>query len=188
MKSFVYAAAVSLCASGSFAGGYVSTGGKPLAGVSQPSAQAWTGFYAGLHYGSGSVTAALGSISRDTDMDAFGLHAGYQHDFGQYVLGLELDHNRLDGDVGESADLTRLRARAGKGFGRVLPYLTVGGAYYTEPGYSDFGVTYGLGAEVLVTDRFVAGLEYTRQEVANVDGTGVDLTANILQARASFRF
>lgn len=87
----------------------------------------WTGFYAGAQYGKGSFELSGNGVSADEDMDAYGLHGGYLRDFGKFVLGGELDYNKLDIDnVDDKGDLTRLRARAGYDMGRFMPYVTLG--------------------------------------------------------------
>ena len=148
----------------------------------------WGGVYAGVHYGAGTVDARGPAGRAETDIDAYGLHGGYLHDFDGSVLGAELDYDRLDGEGGKSADLTRLRARAGMAHGRVLPYLSLGLAHYSDDTYSDTGITYGIGADVQLTGTVLLGLDYSRDRIDNVDGTGADLEIDSLRIRASFRF
>jgi opacity protein-like surface antigen len=151
----------------------------------------WTGFYAGLQYGQGTATASFEGDDADTDFDAYGVHGGYNRDFGKYVLGGELDYNRLDldDDAGE-ADLTRLRARAGYDMGRFLPYVTLGAAHIsTDEDYGDLSettVTYGIGADFKVTEKFTVGAEYTKQDFDDIDDLNLD--TDMVQVRASYRF
>ena len=90
--------------------------------------------------------------------------------------------------IPDSADLIRLRARAGFDLGRFQPYATLGGARLSYNGLSETGFTYGIGGEYLVTDRFSLGAEYSRVHFNDVQGTGVDVRAGLLQLRGSFRF
>jgi outer membrane immunogenic protein len=198
---FVPVAAVALLATGAaHAGGYVApvTEVEPAPVVAPVIAPAsdWSGFYAGLQYGQGSgdrTEEGFDDIS--SDLDAYGLHAGYNRDFGQFVLGAELDYNRLDiDDVADKGDLWRLRGRAGYDAGRFMPYVTLGAARVSADlgdglDLSETGVTYGIGADFKVTEQIVVGAEYTRQnfkDVADVDGLDVD--GDMVQLRASFRF
>ena len=154
----------------------------------------WTGFYAGAQLGFGSAElkdeTTTPPASYDEDLTSYGLHVGYNHDFGQFVLGGELDFNKIDVDnVDDKADLTRLRLRAGYDMGRFMPYVTLGAAKISADGISETDPTYGIGADFMATDRIVIGGEYTYQKWKDVDGVdGVDLDASMFQLRASYRF
>ncbi|WP_304619498.1 outer membrane protein [Paracoccus sediminilitoris] len=193
---FVTAAIASLIAAGAAnAGGYtapvVEAAPVEVAPVVTMDASDWSGFYAGLQYGQGEATASLDGEETDTDFDAYGVHGGYNHDFGKYVLGGELDYNKVDLDNdGGDADLTRLRARAGYDLGRFLPYVTLGAAHISGDGdLSETDVTYGIGADYKVTEMFTVGAEYTKQDFSDVDNVdGLDLDTDMVQVRASYHF
>lgn len=150
----------------------------------------WAGPYVGLQYGQLDADASFGGASEQIDGDAFGIHAGYLHDLGQYVVGGELSLDRLSADdfTGD-ADLLRLRGRAGYDLGAFMPYVTLGFARYSEDGFSETGVTYGIGAEYRVTDSFAVGLEYSKSKFSDVDGlTGLDVDVDLIQLRSSYHF
>ena len=150
----------------------------------------WTGGYAGLQYGQGDGELSFGGETIGSDGDALGIHAGYLNDLGQYVVGGELSFDRLsaDGSNGD-ADLLRLRGRAGVDLGTFMPYVTLGFARYSEEGLSETGLTYGIGAEYLVTDQFGIGLEYSRSAFSDVGGVnGLDIDIDMIQLRASYHF
>lgn len=156
----------------------------------------WTGFYAGaqLGFGTGKVVEPSRPDIKE-DLTSYGLHVGYNHDFGQFVLGGELDFNKLDIDnVDDKADLTRLRLRAGYDMGRFMPYVTLGAAKLSgEAGavnVSETKATYGIGADFMATDRIIIGGEYTYQKWKDVSDTipNLDLDASMFQLRASYRF
>lgn len=192
MKFVASTIASFLVAGSAFAGGYVA----PVVDVAPvvvetvtPVDVSWTGFYAGLQYGQGSAEADAAGVSVDEDFDAYGLHAGYLHDFGKYVLGGELDYNKIDADnIDEDGDLLRLRARAGYDLGRFMPYVTLGAANLEMGDVSETAFTYGLGAEFKATEKFSFGAEYTKQDFEDVESTGVDLDTDLLQVRASYHF
>lgn len=186
MKTILLSSALGLLAGVACAGGLVVA--PAPAAPDAPLSGDWSGFYAGLHYGTGTVEAQGRARRQQTDGNAYGLHAGYLRDFGQHVLGAELDQDRLDGDAGTSGDMLRLRARAGMDLGRVMPYLTLGLARYSDDDYSEAGLTWGLGADIRVSERVLLGLDYTRDRIDDVDGTGVDLRADSIRLRASLRF
>lgn len=192
-----YLSIAALVAAGSaHAGGYVAPVVEPAPVVAAPAPVAgvsdWTGFYAGLQYGQGN--GELSGSTLDSDFDAYGIHAGYMHDFGQFVLGGELDYNKIDvDDLDEKGDLTRLRARAGYDMGRFLPYVTLGAAKLSADlgtvDVSETAFTYGIGADYKVSERFTIGAEYSKQDFDDVeDIDGLDLDSDLLQVRGSFRF
>lgn len=195
---FVTAAIASLIAAGAaHAGGYTApvVDAAPITVTPVVTEVSdWTGFYAGLQYGQGTATAEFDGNDEDTDFDAYGVHGGYNRDFGKYVLGGELDYNRLDlDDNGGEADLTRLRARAGYDMGRFLPYVTLGAAHISTDDdaddLSETTVTYGIGADFKVTEQFTVGAEYTKQDFDDVDNIDdLNLDTDMIQVRASYRF
>lgn len=201
MKKFMLASVAIVAASSAFAGGYVAPVEQPViapivtAPVEDPSD--WTGFYAGLQYGQGNAELKGAGNSADEDFDAYGVHAGYNHDMGKWVLGGELDYNKLDFDQSEGdGDLVRLRGRAGYDMGKLLPYATLGVAHISADDVgadlSETGITYGLGVEYKATEKFSVGLEYSRNDFSDVDednlGKGIDLDSDLVQVRASYRF
>ncbi|WP_323716080.1 outer membrane protein [Paracoccus aminovorans] len=199
MKAIGYAALALLIAGGAYAGGYVAPVVEqpvitPVETVA-PSVGTWDGFYAGLQYGKGTGDLGnRGALADFGDFDAYGLHAGYQKGFGKFVLGGELDYNKVSPDeVYSDGDLTRLRLRAGYDAGRFLPYVTLGAAKLDTDEFSDTGLTYGLGVDYKVAEHFTVGAEYTRNDFKDVlhDSLGVDgndLDMNMVQVRASYKF
>ncbi|WP_042251260.1 outer membrane protein [Paracoccus sp. PAMC 22219] len=183
----------SLFAVTAHAGGYVAPVVEPApAPIVTPvvtNVSDWSGFYAGLQYGQGDADVSFDGDSVSDDFDAYGLHAGYNRDFGQFVLGGELDYNRIDLDDAGEGDLVRLRGRAGYDLGRFLPYVSLGAAHIDADDLSETAFTYGIGADFKVTERVTVGAEYTRQDFDDVaDLSGVDLDTDMVQLRASFRF
>ena len=198
MKLVFATVAASLVAGTALAGGYTAPVANPepivVAAVVVEDTSDWTGFYAGAQYGAGSFELSDDTTSVDEDTKAYGLHGGYLHDFGQFVLGGELDYNKLDIDnVDDKGDLTRLRARAGYDMGRFMPYVTLGVAKLSMDGegydISETDVTYGIGGDFKVTDAFTVGAEYTKQDFSDVDDVdGLDLDTDSVQLRAAYHF
>lgn len=200
MKAIGYAAILSLIAGGAFAGGYAAPViEQPVAAPVEPVIMAapgnWDGFYAGLQYGTGSGDLGdRGELADFGDFDAYGLHAGYQKGFGKFVLGGELDYNKVSPDNDYSnGDMTRLRLRAGYDMDRFLPYVTLGAADLDTDQFSDTGLTYGLGVDYKVAEHFTVGAEYSRNDFKDVlhDSAGIDgndLDLDLVQIRASYRF
>lgn len=198
MKLVLATVAASLVAGSAFAGGYtapvVETAPVVIEPVAVVDASDWTGFYAGAQYGKGSADLSYNGVDDDRDTDNYGLHGGYLRDFGKFVLGGELDYNKIDiDDVDDKGDLTRLRARAGYDMGRFMPYVTLGVAKLSADtgtyDISETDVTYGIGGDFKVTDKFTVGAEYSKQDFSDVDDIdGLDLDTDMVQLRAAYHF
>lgn len=197
MKLVYLAVAASLAAGAAHAGGYVAPIAETSPVVVEPvvtvDASDWTGFYAGLQYGKGDGELSLNGGNAKSDFDGYGVHGGYLRDFGKFVAGAELDYNKLDIDEADKGDMTRLRARAGYDMGRFLPYVTLGAAHLSADlgavDVSETALTYGVGADFKVTERFTVGAEYTKQDFDDVDNVkGLDLDSDLVQVRGTFRF
>ena len=168
-----------------------------LLGASSAAADTdWTGFYAGLQYVSPNAEFFEGSDQDDVPFsDTAGVFLGYDHDFGKFVLGGELTYNKFDDDgavVGETEHY-QLRARLGADLGATLTYVTVGATkaeLLDAPGGVDArGLTYGIGAEYLVNEKFSVGFEYSLNKLDEVKTLpDVEVNVDLLQLRASYRF
>lgn len=185
---------------------------------SPASAFNWSGFYAGANVGYGFGRAQLsGNAVLDVDINGVlgGVQAGYNHDFGGFVLGVEGDFQFADLKYSETVGATTstfsvdrfgtIRARAGLAVDRFLPYVTGGvaiangkvrgengGAVILEENQTSVGWTLGAGVEYAVTDNVTVKAEYLYADFgkANYAGTNVDFTArsNIVRAGVNFKF
>jgi predicted porin len=148
----------------------------------------WTGAYGGLNLGYGDVD---GSGAADGDDMTYGLHLGYDYDFGRFVLGGELEYDKADIDLNGAADVdsvTRLKLRGGYDLGRTLIYATAGAARVDTSIGKDTGEFFGVGVAYQVTDRFTVGGEVLEHRFDDIGGTGVDADATTFNLRGSFRF
>jgi outer membrane immunogenic protein len=148
----------------------------------------WTGLYGGLQLGQIDVD---GPGAADGDDLSFGLHVGYDYDFGQFVLGGELDYDTADIDLGGAATVdgvTRLKLRGGYDLGRTLVYATAGLARVETSLGSDNGQFGGLGVAYQLSDQFVVGGEVLTHQFDDINGSGVDADATSISLRGSFRF
>jgi predicted porin len=119
------------------------------------------------------------------------LHAGYDYDFGRFVLGGELDYDLTDIDLGGAAtvdNVLRLKVRGGYDLGRTLVYATAGLARVDTSLGTENGQFAGLGVAYQLTDQFVVGGEVLAHQFDDINGSGVDADATSINLRASFGF
>ncbi len=148
----------------------------------------WTCGYAGGQLGYLDID---GSGSADGDDVSYGLHAGYDYDFGQFVVGGEIEYDWTDVDLGGAAtadSVGRLKLKAGYDLGNVLPYIAVGVAQVDTSLGEETGNFYGLGVAYQVTPEWQVSGEALYHEFDDINGTGVDADATSLNLRASYRF
>ncbi|OSQ45763.1 outer membrane protein [Marivita geojedonensis] len=147
----------------------------------------WTGAYGGLSFGNLSADAD----DLDDSEGVYGVYGGYDYDFGQFVVGGELDYQTgEDIQLGgiEVDDVLRAKVRGGYDLGRTLVYGTVGAAQLNTNIGDDTGFVGGLGVEYKVTEQITVGGEYLAHRFDDFDGTGVDVEADTVSIRGSFRF
>jgi len=149
----------------------------------------WTGFYAGLNLGYSDVSTNVDGVEGNDN--TYGVHAGYDYDFGNFVLGGELEYDKADIDLNGVAnvdDVTRLKIRGGYDLGSTLIYATAGAARANTTLGDETGGFVGLGVAYQVTDRFVIGGEVLEHRFNDINDTGVDADATTFNIRGSFRF
>lgn len=145
------------------------------------------------------------------DDDVYGFFAGYNHQMGNFVVGAELSythHASGFNDISTVAmhDTTVIAARAGYAIDRVLAYGFLGGVYgrttadaLPSPPFapnmavedwsgSDWGLAYGVGIDVAVTEKIFVGLRYERQEYKDFNDLGIDAWSNSGTMRVGFKF
>lgn len=202
MKLFTtLALAASLAAPAAFAGGMAEPAPEPYIApvVVAPVTMDWSGFYAGVQLGYGDVSSK-NVLATDLDGNGVigGIHAGYRHDFGQFVAGVELAYNASDIDIGSSITMDRLstlKLMGGYDTGPALIYVSAGAAETKLsgglPGFpdgSDNGWVVGIGMDYAINDAWTIGGELTHNRFDDFNGSGVDVRANLLQLKAGYRF
>lgn len=177
----------------------------PAAPVVVPAAPAiqtgadWSGFYIGGQVGYGTLESE--DLNAEGEGYLTGLHAGYQRDFGRFVLGAELEHNWGDlqiqdattgADLDASVDrVLNAKLRLGYDAGRFLPYVTGG---YTQAALSGGvddqieGIVYGVGVEMRINDRFSTGIEILRHDFDDIGATEASGSATTIALRGTIRF
>lgn len=160
-----------------------------LAGTLQ--AGDWTGSYVGGRAGYNG-----GGALNTGDTVTYGLHGGYDIDFGDLVLGTELELGRMNlsqsGGTGDSREVGRIKFRAGRDFGSTLAYAIAGGVNANTPSGapsgSATGTVYGLGLMTSVGENLTLSGEALRQVFGNFISSGSDLKTDIFNVRVSFHF
>lgn len=150
----------------------------------------WTGFYTGLQLGYADVD---GPGTLDGDDNTYGFHAGYDYDFGNWVVGGELDYDKADvelgGGVAEVDSVARLKFKGGYDLGNTLVYATAGVARADTSVGDETGPFAGLGVSYKVTERYTVGAEVLQHRFDDLGGVaGNDVDATTFNLRGSLRF
>jgi len=154
--------------------------------LSVPLTGDWTGGYVGGQIGFGDVS---GGVSGDGVIGGF--TAGYDYDFGTWVLGAGVDYDFADIDAGGNTleNVARLKLRAGYDTGPGLIYATAGAARAEiDTLGSDEGYFAGVGYEHMITENISVGGEILYHDFGDFNGSGTDIQATTAQVRATFRF
>jgi outer membrane immunogenic protein len=164
----------------------------PLAPEVEAAAVDWSGAYIGVHGGAGwGELAPEGNITEDLDGWLAGVQAGYNAQFGNFVLGIEGDVSWSNLNWEESAPpffestytldwQATLRARAGVAFDSVLLYgtagLAAGGASYDAfifpvvdqvVSRTHVGWVAGVGVEAMVVEGVSVKAEYLYRDLGS---------------------
>lgn len=153
----------------------------------------WTGAYGGVTLSYGDISSSPGTA--DGDGALYGLRAGYDYDFGSFVLGGSIGYDFSDIDVGggDTLDgLATLKLRGGYDLGNTLIYAsgglaqanaTVGGVDEDDTGY-----VLGVGAEYKMTTNVSLTGEIDYHKFDDFAGTGSDIEATTIKAGINYRF
>lgn len=178
----------------------------PVAPVLLP-AYLWTGGFVGVQagYGWGEVSGRRGP---NVDGWLAGVHAGFNWQMNMLVVGLDAswswsDMSQRFADVNWTGDV---RGRLGFAVDRMHFYGAAGVAFADmelngrrfggrNASNTHVGWTAGLGAEYAVTNNWILGVEWKYADYGSerynlgAGGNGrADLTTNIVQLRASYKF
>lgn len=152
----------------------------------------WNGGYVGGQLGY--VDSSAGPVEGDGVL--YGVRGGYDWDLGQWVVGVGLDWDKTDIDLGNAGDnldsIGRLKARGGYDLGRTLIYATGGWAHAEADlggvSRSDSGWFAGIGLDYALNDRWTIGGEVLHNQFDDFDNSGTDLDATTAAVTVGFRF
>src|SRR6056297_284206 len=188
-------AAMALAAGPGFAGSATPPEPDPVIAAPvpapAPASPNWTGPYLGGQIGWGNVDTNVPGVSGDDVIG--GLVAGYDYDFGQWVVGGGLDYDWADIGLGAGnptlENVFRVKARGGYKIGNGLLYGTGGWAQAdTSTLGDDDGYFIGAGYEHMVMQNVSLGGEVLYHAFDNFGPTTTDIEATTVQVRGTFRF
>jgi len=131
-------------------------------------AQDWTGFYGGtqLQY----FFAIEGATNRDGEGVTAGLHAGYRHQYMEFVLGAEIESNFFSFGMNGGnrfENYTAPKLKVGYANGPALVSGIIGLGYYgTNFGQMRGGI-FGASVEYMVKDNWSVGVEALYHDIAD---------------------
>ncbi|MGB8813460.1 MAG: outer membrane beta-barrel protein [Paracoccaceae bacterium] len=198
MKRIAILALGTLIAVPAYAGGPLTPAAEPMVYAQAPAMPApngdWTGLYAGAQLGYGNIKSNGAGL--DGNGAIGGLHAGYRYDFGKAVVGLGVDYDMSNIDLGTAGDtldsVARVKLLAGYDAGATLLYATAGAAYANATvggaDLSDNGYFGGLGLDYALSNNWTIGGEVLMHKFDDFDASGVDFDATTVSAKVSYRF
>lgn len=169
----------------------VASAGEPVvSGALRGSSNDWTGFHAGIELGH---HWSKDNFPDESKGGVGGFFAGYSHQFGKAVIGVEAEHfdldDRFDVIPVKFKALTNLKLRGGLAVDRVLVYGTAGFTYGDiEMFGKDWGYVVGGGVDFKVDDNIVIGGQYLHHEFKDYNGTPIDGSVDLATVRAAFVF
>lgn len=160
-----------------------------------PVAERWGGFYAGVSLGRGFLKDTIPARGKDW---MFGGFAGYNHQWGSFVAGVEGSIDKADilfddGSGIASEYIYSARVRAGWANEKVFIYGSLGAEHGTTinlppANSSDTALQLGGGIEYAVTGNVAIGTDYTYTKYKEFGDLPLDVTTQRLQARISYAF
>ncbi|WP_204115735.1 outer membrane protein [Shimia biformata] len=149
----------------------------------------WTGFYIGAHGGYGEVSGG----GADNSDFLGGVQAGYNYDFGGWVLGAEVDYSFDNRSFGASTmdDTWSLKGKVGYAFNDTMVYGTVGGVRggIASGGTTtyDNGYIYGVGVEQRLASNWSVAGEILQTRFDSFGG-GADVKDTKAVLKVNYRF
>lgn len=183
--------------------------GEPMAQQEFEERWSWTGFNVGVDVG-----YSLQSDETDPARVPFcfnpecaaegegligGLFAGYNHQFGSFVAGVEGGYTYIDNLFEDAAlvtvrDAWTVQAKLGYAIDRALVYGHLGGSYASTtsptPGLSRsaWGWVFGAGVDVAITDNIFTGIKYSHHTYDDFAGLPIDAQMNEFKLRTGYKF
>lgn len=202
MRNLVFSAAI-------FLAGATAASAADLEVITQPDDArfSWTGIYVGGSIGKARAEddfpqfpTPFGPLAEHFEADGrnYGFHAGYMHQFGNFVIGGEYEY--LDLGIQYSGDLLGpiplyledthfLKLRGGIAYDRIQVFGFGGGAKSNlNTGDKDWTKLAGAGVDYALTNNFIIGAQYSYSWFNSFDGQDVTGNFDNMSIRATIKF
>ena len=168
-----------------------------------PARFGWTGGYAGATLGYGWLRdvdyAFTPPAAASGDDWIIGAHAGYLHQFGNFVVGAEAEALNLDiqfdGLPVWASEGYTVKARGGVAWDRFLFTGHLGATWVTTSsdiaaydGLADWALTFGAGVDYALTDNITLGASYSHMRSDAYDNTLIYARIDTFSLRAGYKF
>lgn len=172
------------------AGALAVTAAPAFAQSAYTSSDNWTGGYIGGQLGYADVDTSLNGVDGSDFIG--GLIAGYDYDFGTWVMGGGIDYDMSSIDLSGAAEVEnvlRAKLRAGYKLDSGLLYATAGWARADTDTLGDSdGYLVGVGYDVKLEGGYTVGTEVLYHKFDDFNGTGIDVDATTVQLRLGYNF
>lgn len=155
----------------------------------------WTGFYSGVQLGFANVISQTGQLAPlDGDGAFVGVHAGYDYDFGDIVVGGEIDYDKMDITLGAFQtpvieSMARIKLKVGYDLGKTMIYATGGAVQADTDKVTESGSFLGLGVTHRINKKYSVGAEFLNHQIDEIgNNLGNDISVNTFSLRGSMRF
>ena len=144
----------------------------------------WSGLYAGINAG---ITAPNSSLNNSVYGGLIGVDAGYNYQYGPYVLGVEASSSyaKIKQFNQPTVALTDADLVAGYSLGGLLPYVKGGAAYATDWN-NRLGWNLGAGVKYAVSYNVDVFGEYDYYDLGKNGGN--KLTTSVVKAGVEYKF
>lgn len=145
----------------------------------------WTGGYVGLGLGYDKAKSSPGASGSS---GVGSLFAGYNYDFGKFVLGGEVGASKMHANYGAGTlkQTYDAKLKGGVDMGRTMVYGALGATHAQN--VHGVGKLIGVGLDYQLTHNIVVGGEADYTMYSNGVANGTDLKNTQLQARVMFKF
>lgn len=170
----------------------------------------WAGFTGGVEAGYSwqsdetlSPPCFDADCAAEGDGGAFGGFVGYNHQIGSFVGGVEGSYTRIDNEFDDGSQVTvddtwALKGRIGYAMDRFHAYGLIGATYASTSvpaaspfqmlAESDWGLVYGAGLDVAITENIFGGLQYTHHQFGDFAGLGIDADMDNVMVRVGYKY
>lgn len=170
----------------------------------------WTGFTGGVEAGySWQSDETLAPPCFDADCAAegdggiYGAFIGYNHQMGSFVGGIEASYTSIGNEFDDGSQVKvdgawAIKGRIGFAMDRFHAYGLIGATHASTSvpaaspfqmlADSDWGLVYGAGLDVAITENIFGGLQYTHHQFSDFAGLGIDADMDNVMVRIGYKY